>query len=99
MNRVERLGGDADSTIGAVTIADDIESAYRNTAALLTEIRDAIQQAIGAAKAGDDETAHDHVTQKLLMHLQAQVDHKLAKVEAWLRQVEDLQTNYAITVI
>lgn len=99
LNRIERLGGDADSTIDGVAVSDDILSAYRNTQAALEAIEGAIQAAIGAAKAGDDEAAHDHVTHKMLMHLQAEVDHKLAKVEAWLRQIEDLGTNYTITVI
>jgi hypothetical protein len=99
LNRIERLGGDADSTINGVAVADDIETAYANTHLALVAIYVAIQNAIGVAKAGDDETAHDHVTHKLLMQLQAQVDHKISKVEAWQRQVEDLGQNYALNII
>jgi hypothetical protein len=99
LNRIERLGGDADSTISGVDVADDIMSAYCNTQTALDAIYDAIQRAIGVAKSADDESANDHVTHTILMHLQYEVDHKRSKVEAWLRQVEDLGPNYALNII
>ncbi len=99
LNRIERLGGEADSTIKGVEVADDILTAYRNTQTALDAIFDAIQAAIATANGSDDEGNNDHVTHKILLHVAYEVDHKRSKVEAWLRQVEDLGANYALNII
>jgi hypothetical protein len=94
LNRIERLGGDADSTIGPVEVADEVGPAYRNTHDLLSSIYDAIGAAIAVV-----QSQNDHPTHKVLMTLQQEVDHKRAKLEAWLRQVADLGDQYILTVV
>ena len=94
LNRIERLGGDVDSKINVVVVKDDIKGAYTATLDLLTEIYDAIGAAVKVA-----QEAEDHVTHKILMHIQSEVDCKRSKLEAWLRQVADLRDVYPVTVV
>ncbi len=94
LNRIERLGGEADSTMGPVIVADDIMPAYDATHDGLRSIHDAVNQAIAVV-----QSANDHPSHKLLMHLQHDVDRNMSKIEAWQRQTKDLGENYAITVI
>ena len=94
LNRIERLGGEADSVLGTVTVKDEVRDGYQATLDLLTEIYDAVGAAIKAAQAADD-----HPTHKILLHVQSAVDHKRAKIEAWLRQVRDLRETYLVTVV
>jgi bacterioferritin (cytochrome b1) len=94
LNRIERLGGDAESVIDGVVVKDEVKDAYKATLDLLTEIYDAINLAVAAAQA-----ANDHPTHKILMRIQTEVDHKRCKIEAWLRQVSDLRDTYLVTVV
>jgi bacterioferritin (cytochrome b1) len=94
LNRVERLGGQIDSTMGPVVVKDEVKDAYQATEDILREIFDALDRAVAAAQAADD-----HVTHKVLMHLETEVDHEIVKVQAWLRQVKDLRDNYLVTVV
>jgi bacterioferritin (cytochrome b1) len=94
LNRIERLGGEADSELGTVAVEDAVKEAYTATLFCLDEIFDRLADATEAAQKADD-----HVTHKILMQLQFEVDHKRAKVEAWLRQVKDLRDSYLVTVV
>jgi|SRR5271166_2590206 len=94
LDRIERLGGDADSMLEKIVIVDDVKGAYEGTHEALRAIFDAINKAVDAAKVADD-----HPTHKLLLRLQTKVDHKMFKLEAWLRQVADLKASYLVTVV
>jgi len=94
LNRLEAVGADADSTIGPVEVQDDVRLAYEATKDRLTKIADAIDAAVDSAR-----TEKDHVTHKLLLHLRAEVEHKLVKINAWLAQVADMRENYLVTLV
>lgn len=94
LNRIERLGGDVESKLGDVVVKDEVKDAYEQTLDRLTEIYDALGAAVPIA-----QEQNDHPTHKILMHLQAEVDHKRCKIEAWLRQVDDLKSTYLVTVV
>ncbi len=94
LDRIERLGGEADSTIDGVVVVDDIKGAYGATHDLLDRIYDAVDRAVAAAVVDED-----HPTHKLLLRLQSEVDRRRFKVEAWQRQVADLGENYLLAVI
>ena len=94
LNRLEALGADADSSIGKVKVEDDVKAAYEQTKECLTEIADAIDKAVDAAR-----VEKDHVTHKLLLGLRHQVECKLVKINAWLRQVDDMKSNYLVTLV
>ena len=94
LNRIERLGGDADSTLDKVVVKDEVKDAYDQTLERLTEIYDALDAVVAAAVKADD-----HPTHKIAMMVQSEVDCKRAKLEAWLRQVEDLKATYLVTVV
>jgi bacterioferritin (cytochrome b1) len=96
LNRIERLGGEVDSTMGPVVVSDDIRAAYTDT---LTGLRAIYAAAGDAIKVVRDDAVSDHVTHKLLMKLQAEVDRKIAKIEAHVRQTMDLGENYIITAV
>jgi len=94
LNRIESLGGDADSTLDKVTVEDDVKKAYTATETILTKIADEVDAAVDSAV-----VAKDHVSHKLLMMLRSHVEHKLVKVRAWLAQVDDMKANYLVTVV
>ena len=94
LNRLEAVGADADSTIGPVTVEDDVRLAYESTKARLTGIAAAIDAAVDSATVGKD-----HVTHKLLLMLRKEVEHKLVKLNAWLAQVADMGNNYLVTLV
>jgi hypothetical protein len=94
LDRLERLGANVDSVMGPVIVKDEVRPAYEATQTILQEIYDAVGRATKAAQGADD-----HCTHKMLLHVHTEVDHKLAKVEAWLRQVKDMRDNYLVTVV
>lgn len=94
LNRLEALGAEADSTLGKITVEDDVKRAYQATKDQLTDIAGAIDKAVDSAR-----TEKDHVTHKLLLGLRAKVEHKLVKLNAWLAQVTDMKANYLITLV
>jgi hypothetical protein len=93
LNRLEALGADADSTIGNITVEDDVKRAYDATRDLLARIADAIDNDVDSAVGKSD-----HVTHKILMRLRCEIEHKLTKVDAWLAPVEDMKANYLVTL-
>jgi hypothetical protein len=94
LNRIIRLGGDVTATMGDVSVTDDVKGAYEATQKLLDLIYNQLSMATAVA-----QSANDHPTHKVLMHLQHEVDHRRAKVEAWLRQVKDMGENYLVTLV
>jgi bacterioferritin (cytochrome b1) len=94
LNRIVRLEGEVTATMSELSVSDDVKGAYDATLRLLDLIHSQIGQAVAVA-----QSANDHPTVKMLYCLQADVDHKRAKVEAWLRQVKDLRETYLVTVV
>jgi bacterioferritin (cytochrome b1) len=94
LNRIERLGGEADSTLGPVKVNDGVREAYEDALDALDAIRSAVIQGIAVAS-----SANDYPTHKVLLFLSKEVDHKHAKIEAHLRQLKDMGDVYLATAV
>jgi bacterioferritin (cytochrome b1) len=96
LNRIEALGGEAESKIEKVVVEDDVKKAYEATHDLLEKIATALDDAIEKAR---DEAVRDYTSHKILLELRKEVEHKCVKVRAWLNQVDDMKQNYLVTVV
>lgn len=94
LDRIERLGGDADSTIEGVAAFDDVGKAYADTIERLRAIYDACQAGCDAADA-----AGDNVTFDVFDAIQHDADKLVAKFEAFGRQIDDLGPAYLLTLV
>jgi bacterioferritin (cytochrome b1) len=94
LNRIERLGGQADSTLGPIRIEDGVKEAYQATLAALAAIESAVKQAVAVAG-----SANDHPTCVVLYQVAKHVDRKMAKIEAHLRQLKDMGDAYLVTAV
>jgi hypothetical protein len=94
LNRIEALGGDAESKLEPFEVQDDVKKTYEATEDRLNKIAAEIDKAVDTAA-----VQKDHVTHKLLMVLRHEVEHKCVKVRAWLNQVDDMKQHYLVTVV
>jgi hypothetical protein len=91
LQRIEELGGDADSSMEPVNVADGINDAYRHTSDRLGQLRDTLTQANAVA-----QSANDHDTHLMMLRLQRLVERKYHKVMSRRRQVRDMKDNYLL---
>ena len=92
LNRVEHLGGDVDSVLDPIRVADDMQTVHENTLACLKEIQGRLGQATAVAT-----SANDHTTHAMLLGLQKKNEKAIKKVEALERQREDLGNDFMLT--
>lgn len=81
LNRIERLGGDADSTMDKVKVEEGIAEAFTGMIAALKAVCDAADSVIDAAA-----TAKDHPSKEIASKIYHAADCDIAKFEALLRQ-------------
>jgi bacterioferritin (cytochrome b1) len=94
LKRIERLGGEADSTIEPVKVHDEVDKAFDATHKALGRIKDGISQASAVA-----QSANDHPTHKLMLKLSSKIDKHMHGVERHKRQLKDLGDTYHLTAI
>ncbi len=91
LNRIEQLGGAVNSSLGPVSVSDDISTAYEDTLGRLRNIYSLLGQATAVAM-----SANDHPSTRMLMRLQTDVEKRLKKFEARKRQMTDMGANYLL---
>lgn len=90
LHRIERIGGDADSTLDTVGAVDDVRVALEIVAANLRKIADHCNEC---------QTTGDPLTAQVAGKIACSVDHHLECIQAHLRQIDDMGPAYLTTIV